>query len=376
MAEMHAAPRSNRREFLTGQAALDALTQVDVGGGQQLPAPAADRYLVCLARQAMACTFEVYLNAGQYPAGNATALAALDLVDRLEDQLSIFRETSEVSELNRTACFMPVEVEPRLFDLLLLAKQLFEDTRGAFDVTSGRLSQVWGFTRRRGEVPSSDKLIEALACVGSQHMRLDRDGRMLNFLRPAVEINLGSIGKGYALDRCAELLDHAKIGDYLLHGGNSSVLARGAHGGRDDSAWCVGVRNPLRPERRLGFLLLRDQALGTSGSGTQFFMHEGRRLGHILDPRSGWPAEGVLSVSVVAPTATQADALATAFYVMGPDEARSYCQEHPGIGFVMTCPGDRSGAMKIHTAGLEDDTWHPQEPAPSIGDSICTDRPV
>jgi len=376
IADMHATPRSTRREFLTGQAAADALVQLDVGGGSPLENPDSESYLVHLSRRAMACTFEVFLNAGQYPAGNTAALAALDLVDRLEDQLSIYRESSEVSELNRTAAFTSVEIEPRLFNLLQLAERLHSETGGAFDVTAGRLSQVWGFTRRRGEVPPAEVLADALACVGSRHLCFDREAGTIRFLQTGLEINLGSIGKGYALDRCAQLLDAAGVHDYLLHGGHSSVLARGSHAGRTKPGWCVGVRNPLRPDRRLGQLILQNKALGTSGSGTQFFEHQGRRLGHILDPRTGWPAEGVLSVSVVAATAAEADALATAFYVMGPEAARSYCERHAEVGFVMACPGVRAGSLSVHVAGLAEGSWQPLDEAPARATEAGLDRPV
>src|SRR5262249_4156409 len=144
-------------------------------------------------------------------------------------------------------------------------------------------------------------------------VRLDRAG---------VEINLGSIGKGYALDRMAELLVAEGIENFLIHGGNSSVLGRGVgqesgvrsqeleETERETRGWWVGLRHPLVPERRIGEICLRDRALGTSGSGTQFFVHEGKRYGHILDPRTGRPAEGTLSTTVAAPTGAEADALA------------------------------------------------------------------
>jgi thiamine biosynthesis lipoprotein len=360
MTEMHARPQSTRRQFLTGQAALDAVTQFDVGAEESLPPPAslADRYLIRLARRAMACTFEVFLNAGQYPQGTAVALAALDLVDQLEDQLTVYRESSEVSSLNLAAAFTAVEVEPRLFALLERALQLYQETNGAFDVTAGRLSTVWGFTRRAGTIPAADALTVALECVGSEYVELDPEGPRVRFKRPGLEINLGGIGKGYALDRCAELLAGAGIEDVLLHGGNSSVLARGSHAAAGEAdGWLIGVRNPLRPDRRLGHLRLRDRALATSGSGTQFFVHEGRRYGHILDPRTGWPAEGVLTVSVLAASAADADALATAFYVLGPAAAESYCRTHPEVGMVMLCPGERAGALAFYVSGLDDDEW-------------------
>ena len=362
MALMHAKPRSTRRQFLTGQAAADAVAQLGLAPDESLPAPASmtDRYLLRLARRAMACTFEVFLNVGQYPQGTAAAIAALDLVDELEAQLTVYRETSEVSQLNLMASFTDVEVEQRLFELLGQSLRLHRETDGAFDITAGRLSQVWGFTRRAGRMPPEEDLAAAMACVGGEYLQLDPASRSVRFARPGLEINLGSIGKGYALDRCAELLAAEGVHDVLLHGGSSSVLARGSHAAEaTEPGWLIGVRNPLRPDRRLGQFRLVDRALATSGSGTQFFQHEGRRFGHILDPRTGWPAEGVYSVSVLAPSASKADALATAFYVMGPAAAEAYCEAHPEVAMVMLCPGDFAGQIEIRTCGLSDHDWQP-----------------
>lgn len=357
---MSAAPRATRREFLQGKAAARALAQFDIGApdGAKLPEPTADSCLLRLSRRAMACTFEVFVNVGQQKHGTEAALAALDLVDRLEDQLSVFRAHSEVSRLNRDAAAGPVEVEPQLFALLARAVEIHRETEGAFDVTAGRLSSVWGFTRRSGKMPTIEELDGARASIGSQHLKLDRATRAVRFGRPGLQINLGSIGKGYALDRAAELLAAEGIDDFLLHGGSSSVLARGTPGLRaNEQGWLVGVRNPLDPERRIGQLRLADRALATSGSGTQFFVHEGRRYGHILDPRSGWPAEGVLSVSVLAPSAAEADALATAFFVMGPQAAAEFCRNHNGVAAVMLCPGQREGGIETHRLSLDPRDW-------------------
>ncbi len=372
---MSATPRSTRREFLTGQAAVEAAGAfgVELGDSQDLGTD--ESYLLRLSRRAMACTFEVFLNAGQYPHGTETAIAALDLVDRLEDQLSVYRDESEICRLNRAAALLAVAVEPRLFDLLSRAVEIHRATGGAFDVTAGRLSDVWGFTRRHGKIPADEDLQAARECVGTEYLELDREAQSIRFARPGLEINLGSIGKGYALDRCAELLESAGVHDFLLHGGSSSVLARGAHGGvprseeADAGAWHVGVRHPLHPERRLGQLRLSNRALATSGSGTQFFVHQGRRYGHILDPRSGWPAEGVLSTSVLAPSAAEADALATAFYVMGPRHAADFCQTRPDVSAVLLCPAPRAGSVQIHRlnlderdqGGLDDPTGEPSD---------------
>jgi FAD:protein FMN transferase len=232
-------------------------------------------------------------------------------------------------------------------------------TGGAFDITTGPLSKIWGFTRRAGAIPSAEDLAEALEHVGTQHLMLNAEPQTVEFSRPGISINLGAIGKGYALDRCAERFAAAGINDVLLHGGSSSVLARGSHGATPGEGWAVGVRNPLRPEHRLGELKVSDQALATSGSGSQFFIHNGQRYGHILDPRSGWPAQGVLSTTVIAPTAAMADALSTAFYVMGPVAAEQFCNEHTDIAALMVCPGERAGSLVLHGWNVQPDQWRP-----------------
>jgi thiamine biosynthesis lipoprotein len=359
---MSATPRSTRREFLQGKAAADALIDLTSATADDLSSAAATRgtYLLKLSRPAMACQFELFFNAGQYVDANEMGLLALDLVDRLEDQLTVFREHSEISRLNRHAADEPVEVEPGLYQLVKLAVEIHEKTDGAFDVTAGPLSRVWGFTKRAGVMPEDAELAAARRCVGSRLLALDDDHCTIQFTKAGVEINLGSIGKGYALDRCAELLSAAGIHDFLLHGGASSVLARGTHSAvGPEQGWLVGVPDPLRPRRRLGQLRVIDRALATSGAGVQFFVDEERRYGHILDPRTGQPAEGVVSATVLAPSAAEADALATAMYVMGPVGARAYCASHPHIAAILLCPGPRPGSLTRHTFNLDgsDSMW-------------------
>jgi len=355
---MSTSPRSTRRDFLQGKSAADVLAGLADRVGSALPEPTAENYLLRVARRAMACEFEFLFNAGQYPQAGEAAVAALDLVDQLEDQLSVYRENSEISLLNRFAAERPLIVEPRLFDLLRLAVEIHQQTGGAYDITAGPLSRAWGFMRRAGAIPADDALAEARACVGSGYLQLNPETQSVQFTGAGVELNLGSIGKGYALDRAAELLEAAGIHDFVLHGGNSSVLARGAHGALPaEQGWLVGVRDPHRPQRRAGQLRLVNRALATSGSGTQFFLHEGARYGHILDPRSGWPADGVLSTSVLASSAAEADALSTAFYVLGPEAAQRYCDAHAEVAAVMHCPGPRAGSVQRHLFNLAEGDW-------------------
>lgn len=351
--------RTNRRQFLKGQAATQAIgdliapDETDAASPANLP----ETYLLQVGRRAMACQFEVFLNAGQYPQGADLALEALDFVDRLEDQMTVYRDTSEISRINRFAAKGPVEVEPRLFQLLLRAAQLYRETDGAFDITSGPLTKAWGFYRRAGEVPDAEALAEALSRVDSDAMEFDEPSGTVRFLKLEMEINLGAIGKGYALDRVAEQMIGSGIEHFLWHGGQSSVLARGSCGQTTDGGWTVDLRHPLRPERSIVEIRLRDRALGTSGAGTQFFRHRGRRYGHILDPRTGWPAEGVYSTTVLASTAADADALATALYVLGRDEALAWCRRHEEIGLLMFVPASGGRSVELVTCGLSPHDW-------------------
>ena len=303
----------------------------------------------------MACEFQVFLNAGQHAGGEEAAVAALDVVDRLEAQLSVYRDDSEVTRLNRTAHDEAVEIEPRLFALLAQAMDIYTQTGGAFDITAAPLTKAWGFYRRLGRFPAQEEIDAAIAHVGSDALAFDQARGAVRFSKPGLEINLGAIGKGYALDRAAEILCERGAADFVIHGGLSSVLARGARAGRDH--WSVAVRHPLRPEQRLAEMRLRDRSLGTSGSANQFFHHQGRRFGHVLDPRTGWPAEGALSATVLAPTAAEADALATALFVLGLEETEAFCQRREDVGALIITPGRRAGGIELHPFNLHDDDW-------------------
>ena len=339
----------HRREFLhprhVAQAAGQVLGALDELSPLSAAAPAPDEIaLVRLGWRAMATHFEILL---PFDTPNAcrAGRAAFELLDELEEQLSVYREPSEVCRINRLAGRRAVRVESRLLGLLQLAQQIGRDSDGAFDVTAHALIQAWGFFRGPRRVPGEDERAAALARVGMQHVELDAVKGTIRFRRDGLGINLGSIGKGYALDRMAELLARRRnLPAALLHGGSSSVYAKGAP--HDDGrGWLVRIRHPWQPGRFLAGVWLRDRALGTSAATFQYLEHAGKKLGHVLDPRTGWPAEGLASVSVVAATAALADALSTAFYVGGLDLARRYCQAHPEVGAVVLPEGARQAIV-------------------------------
>ena len=355
---------SSRRDFLTGRAAGRAASQVasdavermadKIGQAakglfpQETETPALESsYVVTLQRRAMACNFEVRLNALPQQQGDETAAAleALDLIDQLESQLTTYRSSSEIIEINQQAPTEPVEVEAQLFELLQYADQLYRESAGAFDLTSGPLSQAWGFDQRAGRLPSEEELAAALARVGWDKVTLTPANRSIEFGEPGVEINVHSIGKGYALDRAASHLQQLGVDNFLLHGGRSTLVARGDRFG--EQGWATGLRHPLRPQERLAQFSLNDQALSTSGSATQSFCYRGKQYGHLLDPRTGWPAEELYSATVIAPTAMEADALSTAFYVMGAEKTAAYCGNRPEIQALLVLPAKKAGEVEL-----------------------------
>jgi thiamine biosynthesis lipoprotein len=332
----------NRRDFLAPRRLAQTTGHV-LGAVDELRTSLAESdpqefALLRFIRTAMATDFEVAFPLGT-PRATAAAEAALDLIDALETQLTVYRDESEVSRFNERAAAEPIPVEEQLFGLLQLAQRLTNETAGAFDITAGALVRAWGFHRGPRRVPEPGELAEARSRVGMQHVVLDQENRTVRYHRRGLEINLGSIGKGYALDRAAALLRQEwGIVSGLLHGGHSSVYAMGTEPG-STRGWTVGLCDPRQPERRLALLRLRDGALGTSASTYRHLEYNGRKLGHILDPRSGWPAEGIASASAIAPTAAEADALATAFYILGVEKTRAYCETHPAVGAVLLPEG-------------------------------------
>jgi thiamine biosynthesis lipoprotein len=316
--------------------------------------------LIKASRTAMASFFEIRL-AAQAPGAIGLATRALDLIDELEGQLTVYRDDSEVSRLNASAHLGPVEVEPGLFHLLERAVAIGDATGGAYDVTAGALSIAWGFFKGPKRVPDPEVLASARARTGQHHLRLDPERRTIAFDREGIVINLGSIGKGYAIDQAVDLIrGHWWPTPALVHGGQSSLFALGSPPGRLGGRWPVALRNPFDPTTPLGVLRLRNRGLGTSGTAFQHFEVDGRVYGHILDPRTGEPAFGPASVTVVAPTAAEADALSTAFYLLGPERAAAYIETHPSVGAIFVTEGPADGSPNVQAIGLSEQDFVPE----------------
>jgi len=307
-----------------------AMLSLDHSPGREITPETDAGYWLRVQRRAMACRFEITLS-GEDSAFLEAARDALLEVDRVESRLTVFRETSDLIDLNQRAARETVPLDAELFSLLEACRLLSVETDGAFDPTSTPLSRCWGFLRREGRLPAESEIEAARACVGMNAVALDGSATSVRFERDGMELNLGGVGKGYALDRVSKLLIECGVEHALVSAGGSSLRAGGGRGG----GFRVDLRTPAR-DAPLVRLRLRNASLGTSGASLQFVEVEGRRYGHVIDPRTGWPARGILSASVVTDDATRADALSTAFLVGGEGLARRYCEAHPNVAVFLT----------------------------------------
>ncbi len=261
-------------------------------------------------------------------------------VDRVDAQMSNYKPESELSAINREAASHAVLVEPHLFQLLKESVRYSRETNGAFDITVGPLMKHWGFFRGRGRLPSQAEITSVLKHVGYQHIELDAAARTIRFDESGIEIDLGGIAKGYAVDQGVEILRSNSIASALVSGGTSSIYALGAPPG--ERGWRVTIRDPYQARKPADALLLRDYSLSTSGSYEKFFEIGGKTYCHIMDPRTGWPVQNMLSTTVLAPSTTESDALSKLF-VLGVEGSRRILAAHPDLTAIFYLPGDSPG---------------------------------
>lgn len=258
---------------------------------------------------------------------------AFSAVQALETQINYWREDSEISRINREAAAGPVKCSESLYALLKYAKKTWDETEGASDITVGPLVELWGFYKKQAHFPSREELQAAVAKVGMDKVEFDDAARTVRFTVPGMKIDLGGIGKGLAVDRAANVLREKGIQSALLSSGTSSIVAIGAPPGKP--GWTVKIRGPYNREESIDEVDLKDASLSTSAGYERFFEIDGKKYCHIFDPKTGMPAESVISVSVIAPTGLLTDALDTGFFVLGLAGTRKYCETHPEVRVVL-----------------------------------------
>jgi thiamine biosynthesis lipoprotein len=266
--------------------------------------------------EAMGSTFTVVLYGSDQKQLEAAADAAFDEVHRLDRLLSNYQPASEWSEVNRTAGVRPVKLSAELFQLLSDCMTYSRQSDGAFDITVGPLMKVWGFYKGEGSLPRPADVTDALTRVGHRHVRLDAAARTIHFDRPGVELDPGGIGKGYAVDRMVDVLKRSGVHIALVSASGSSIYGMGAPP-TEPAGWRITIRAPDDPHKTAAEVVLKDMSLSTSGSYEKFFWVEGRTYAHIIDPRTGYPAQGTASVSVMAPRTIDSEAWAKPFFING-----------------------------------------------------------
>ncbi len=320
-----------------------------------------------LALHAMATRFEMVLHGENPVALRAAGEEALAEIQRLEAQLSLYRDTSEIAHLNARAAQGPVQVTPSLFALLQQARQLHRESGGAFDITIAPLVRCWGFMGGGGQLPGAAALADARARVGMGLVVLDPERLTVRFSCPGVMLDLGAIGKGYAIERAVDLLREAGVASALVHGGTSTVFGLGHP--PEAECWRVAVESPRlgmagaragspaatqgkrAPGQTLATVPLRDQAMSVSAVWGRSFQAEGKTFGHVLDPRTGYPVSGAVLAAVVLPSATETDALSTALLVLGMEGRPKLAGVRPGMKTLLAAAA-APGEFRVETNGI------------------------
>lgn len=300
-------------------------------------------------RPAMGTLWQVALPPGAPAFAAAAAERALDEVARLEDVLSEFRPHTEVSRVNAAAGGRPVPVSDDTWFVTERSLHHAALSDGAFDPTWAALRPLWDFKSPDPRPPDPDAVRAKLPLVDWRAVEMDPAARTVRLRRPGMALGFGGIAKGYALDRMRDLLRREGVRDFVLYSGGQ-VLAEGARAGR---LWRVGVQHPRDPDGLLGVLRVTHASVSTGGDYEHFFLHGGRRYHHVLDPRTGWPVEHTSSVTVVAESALDADALDTALFAMAPEAAMALARAR-GLAVLRTDPAMRSEttpAMRARLAG-------------------------
>ncbi len=245
---------------------------------------------------------------------------------RIDEMLSVYRPESEWSRINRHAADCEVAISDEAFQLLSRCLEYSRLSEGAFDISVGPLIKAWGFSRGTGRLPDRAEVAATLAKVGFQNVHLNHGARAVRFDRSGMEINPGGIGKGYAVDRMVDILRQEGFDTALVLASGSSIYGMGAPP-TEPKGWCVDILHPGNARRSVSKVFLKNISLSTSGGSEQSFWAEGRFYSHLIDPRTGYPAQGMLSASVLAPSALDSEAWTKPCFVNGRAWAATHMPE-------------------------------------------------
>lgn len=273
--------------------------------------------------QAMGTTYTIAAYGDDPQNLEAILDAAFEEVRRIDEMISNYKPSSELSQVNRLAAGESQRVSPEFFSLLEKCRQYSRESEGTFDLTVGPLMKVWGFYKGKGKIPTKREIRESLDKVGFENIVLDPGQRSVSIRKPGVELDPGGVGKGYAVDRLAAKIRAFKVDAALISASTSSIYAIGAPPG-EPRGWKVSIRDPKDSAAIAETVYLKDESMSTSGSYEKFFRVDGTIYSHIMDPRTGMPARGTLSVSIIAPSALDSEVWAKPYFIQG----KAWAQAH------------------------------------------------
>lgn len=299
-------------------------------------------------RPVMGTVAHIVAVAPDAPTAQRAIEAGFDTLERLEKMMSDYDPNSELSALNRQAFEKPVAVSEELFEVISAAVEFSRLSEGAFDITIAPVVQVWRRAKQTAVAPTEQELANAKAKVGWQHLRLDAAQRTVQFAQEGMALDLGGIAKGYAADKAVAAMRAAgAVGGLVDIGGDMTCFGKPADG---KSRWRIGLQDPTQDEQILLRLELEDHAIATSGDYRRFVMLDGKRYSHIINPASATSVSELCSVSIIAPTGMQADALATAVSVLGEQKGRELVEKLPDVEAILI-RSDQPDAL-IFTSGM------------------------
>jgi FAD:protein FMN transferase len=280
----------------------------------------------------MGSRFDITVVAKDETQGNGYIDMAVNEISRIEKMISSWDPESETSRIIKNAGIQPVKVDKELFDLISRAVKISELTDGAFDITYASMDRIWKFDGSMNILPSEDQIAQSISKVGYKNMILDKEHQTVFLKNKGMRIGFGAIGKGFAADKAKQLLISKGVKAGIMNA-SGDLTTWGTQ--PDGSSWMVGITNPLNKDKVFSWFPLDDNAVVTSGNYEKFVEIDGKKYTHIIDPRTGWPVSGLNSVTVFAPKAELADALATSVFVMGLDTGLDFINQLPGVECVI-----------------------------------------
>ena len=264
----------------------------------------------------MGSDFNITVIAKDSITANGYIDTAIDEISRIEKVISSWNPTSQTSEINRNAGIQPIKVDEELYQLIERAIGISKLTDGAFDISYASMDRIWTFDGSMTEMPSEQDIKMSVSKVGYQNIILDPNKQTVFLKIPGMKMGFGAIGKGYAADKAkALLIEKGVVSGIINASGDMNTWGKQPNG----NPWKVAITNPLDKQKAFAMLPISEGAVVTSGNYEKFVTLNNKKYSHIIDPRTGYPSSGILSVTVFAPKAELADALATSVFVMGKE---------------------------------------------------------